>query len=111
MTILRDASTWRRWIFCVTVISSACTQFPTENQYVTDLRPQLSFKILKDGLGGAAVFVDGLVMGTAGEFAEGIASLRVLPGNHQIRVDINGTALVDEKIYMGDGVHRTILVR
>lgn len=93
------------------LLATACTQLPTEKQGVTDMRPQLSFKIMDDGLRGATVFVDGLAMGSVGEFSEGVAALRVLSGSHQIRVDLNGRVLVDEKLYVGDGVHRTILVR
>ena len=97
--------------FVVILLVTACTQLPTEKQSVTDMRPQLSFKIMDDGLRSATVFVDGLAMGSVGEFGEGVAALRVLSGNHQIRVDLNGRVLIEEKIYIGDGVHRTILVR
>jgi len=93
------------------LMMSACVQMPTEKQSVTDMRPQLSFKIMDDGLRGAKIYVDGLDMGIIGEFGEGVASLRVLSGSHQIRVDLNGRALVEEKIYVGDGVNRTILVK
>lgn len=89
----------------------ACTQMPTEKRSVVDMRPQLSFKIVDDGLRSATVFVDGLTMGSVGEFVEGVAALRVLSGNHQVRVDLNGKVLVDEKFYIGDGVNRTILVK
>lgn len=98
-------------IVLVTLLASACTQLPTEKQSVTDMRPQLSFKIMDDGLRDATVFVDGLAMGSVGQYGEGIAALRVISGNHHIRIDLNGRVLVEEKLYIGDGVNRTILVR
>lgn len=93
------------------MLISGCTQFPTEKQNVTDMRPQLSFKVLDDSLFGARIYVDGLDMGVVEDYLEGAASLRVLPGNHQIRIDRQGRTIVDEKLYMGDGVNRTILVK
>ncbi|BBJ23090.1 hypothetical protein [Candidatus Nitrotoga sp. AM1P] len=90
---------------------SACTQMPTEKQNVTDMRPQLSFKILDERLLVAKVYVDGLDMGSIGEFREGIASLRIRSGSHLIRININDQVLVEEKLYFGDGVNRTILVK
>jgi len=93
------------------VLVSACTQMPTEKQNVTDMRPQLSFKILDERLLVAKIYVDGLDMGSIGEFREGVASLRIRSGSHQIRININDQVLVEEKLYFGDGVNRTILVK
>lgn len=95
----------------VVAMMSACTQMPTEKQSVTDMRPQLSFKIFDEGLRGARIYIDGLDMGSIGDFAEGAASLRVLSGSHQIRIEMNGRVIVDEKVYAGDGVNRTINVK
>lgn len=111
MNILKRTFERTLGIVLVMLLATACTQLPTEKQSVTDMRPQLSFKIMDNGLRGATVFVDGLAMGSVGEFSEGVAALRVLSGNHQIRVDLNGRVLVEEKLYIGDGVNRTILVR
>mgnify|MGYP000113435380 CR=1 FL=1 len=95
----------------ITALMTACTQMPTEKQSVTDMRPQLSFRILDDSFREARIYVDGLDMGPIGDYVEGVASLRVLSGSHQIRVDMNGRAIVEEKLYVGDGVNRTILVK
>lgn len=93
------------------MLVSACTQMPTEKQNVRDMRPQLSFKILDDRLLDAKIYVDGLDMGSIGEFREGVASLRILSGSHQIRINTNDLILIEEKLYLGDGVNRTILVK
>jgi hypothetical protein len=102
-----------RMIQCtaIALLACACTQMPTEKQSVTDMRPQLSFKFLGDELGSAVISVDGLAMGNIGHFSDGVASLRILSGAHQIRVDLNGRVLIDEKLYVSDGVNRTILVK
>lgn len=90
---------------------SACHQMPTEKQSVSDLRPQLSFKFFDERLVTARVLVDGLDMGAAGDFQENKAALRILSGTHIVRVELGGQLIVEEKIYVGDGVNRTILVK
>ncbi len=91
--------------------ASACVQLPTEKSGVVDLRPQLNFRIT-GSTDGATVFVDGLDMGLVSSYLEGrpATSLRVLPGTHQVRVVRGGTVLADERIYVSDGVTKTILV-
>ncbi|MDO8958986.1 MAG: hypothetical protein Q7U85_04555 [Rhodocyclaceae bacterium] len=90
---------------------SACTQMPTERQGVTDLRPQLSFKITDEALRAARVLVDGLDMGAVDEYGEGVAALRILPGVHVIRVVLHGRTVIEEKLYVADGVNRTLRVQ
>lgn len=90
---------------------SACTQMPTERQNVVDLRPQLSFKFDDESLESARILIDGLDMGAAGDYREGKAALRVLSGTHIVRVVQNGRTIVEEKVYAGDGVNRSILVK
>ena len=88
-----------------------CVQMPTEKQSISDMRPQLTFKFVNDNLRNALISVDGLDMGIVGDYAEGVAALRVLPGTHVIRIKVAGQIIVDEKIYLGDGVTRSILVK
>jgi hypothetical protein len=90
---------------------SACTQMPTERQGVTDLRPQLSFRAPDENMIVARVQVDGLDMGSVGDYLDGKAALRVLAGNHMIRIDLNGQILLEERLYVGDGVNRVLLVK
>lgn len=93
------------------IITSGCTQMPTEKQSVADIRPQISFKISTEESLLAAVYVDGLNMGKVGDYVNEAAALRILPGTHVIKVDLNGRTLVEEKMYLGDGVNRSILVK
>lgn len=86
---------------------SGCVQMPTEKQSVVDQRPQISFRIAHEGQAVARVFVDRLDMGMAGDYAEGKATLRVLPGTHLVEVRLGGQQLLNERIYLADGVSRS----
>lgn len=85
---------------------AACVSYPTEKQGVVDQRPQISLRVA-DGAANARVLVDGLDMGRAGDFAEGKAALRILPGTHQLTVQDGQKVYVSEKFYVADGVSRT----
>lgn len=108
---IRKASTGLLLVLGLMVGLTACTQMPTEKQNVTDMRPSLSFKILDERLLDAKIYVDGLDMGSIGEFREGVASLRIRSGSHLIRINKNDQVIIEEKLYLGDGVNRTILVK
>ena len=93
---------------------SACVQMPTENAGIVDMRPQISFKSSLD-VAGANVFVDGLPVGSVQVYLEttekGGTALRVLPGVHQVRVVRGEQILLDERVYLADGVSKTLLVQ
>lgn len=89
----------------------ACTQMPTEKQSISDMRPQISFKAPDERVRSARVFIDGLDMGSVGNYVEGSSALRVLPGTHVLMVSLEGQVLLEEKFYVGDGVSRTFVVR
>ena len=88
-----------------------CTQWPTEKQSISDLRPGISFKAQNTALLDGKVMLDGLDMGQAKDYQEGIAMMRVLPGPHMLSVSFNGQKLLDEKIYTSDGVNQTFLLQ
>ncbi|MEO6421418.1 MAG: hypothetical protein ABIR84_01670 [Candidatus Nitrotoga sp.] len=108
---IRQTSIGLLLILGLLVELTACTQMPTEKQNVTDMRPNLSFKILDERFLDAKIYVDELDMGSIGEFREGVASLRIRSGSHHIRIIKNDQVLIEEKLYLGDGVNRTILVK
>lgn len=90
-------------------VLGGCVQMPTEKQGVSDLRPQISF--VAEGHHDAQVFIDGAAVGRVGDYLEGKAALRVLPGTHVVRV-VSGTRVVlEERFYVGDGVSRSFIVR
>lgn len=92
---------------------AGCVQMPTEKQSVVDQRPQVSFRL--DGasqrLAGARVFIDELDMGRVGDYLDGQASLRVLPGTHLVKVQLDRDVMVLERAYLGDGVVRSFIVK
>jgi hypothetical protein len=90
---------------------AGCVQVPTEKQAVSDMRPSLSFRSEGARAQGARVLIDNLDMGSIDEYQEGTAALRLLPGTHLVRVVAAGNVLLEEKLYVSDGVNRTLLVK
>jgi hypothetical protein len=88
-----------------------CTQLPTEKQSVSDLRPQIAFKVADVTRHSARIVINGLDMGLVGSYLEGTAALRILPGTHQLRVLMGSSVLLDEKFYVGEGVNRSFTVQ
>ncbi|MEO8118456.1 MAG: hypothetical protein ABI606_03940 [Rhodoferax sp.] len=90
-----------------------CVQYPTEHKSVVDLRPQISFRFnLADArMNEARILIDGLDSGRMGDFIDGQGSLRVLPGTHAVRIVSDTGVLVDERVYLGDGVTRPFIVK
>lgn len=86
---------------------TACVQMPTEKKTIVDMRPSISFRADNSLAHGARVVVDGLDMGRVGNYLEGEGALRILQGNHLLRVVHDSKILLEEKIYLGDGVNRT----
>lgn len=86
---------------------AGCARMPTENQSVVDQRPQISFHLGSDAQGAARVLVDRLDMGAAGDFAAGKGALRVLPGTHLVEVRLGSAVLLNERVYLADGVARS----
>ena len=95
----------------VVIVFAACVQYPTEKQSVVDTRPSISFRGASDGNASARVIVDNLDMGALGEFVEGRSSLRLLPGTHLVRVVLGSRLLLEERLYVGDGTNKTLLVQ
>jgi hypothetical protein len=94
---------------CMPIIQG-CVQMPTERHGIVDIRPHISFRIADAALGASRVYVDGLDMGPASAFIDGVAGLRVLPGSHLLQVRLQGMTLIDEKFYVADGVSRTFVL-
>lgn len=94
------------------VLSTACIQLPTEKQEVVDLRPQLSFSMADSSADPSIyrVFVDDLDMGAVGSYLSGKGALKVLSGTHVVRVEMQGKTVLQERLYLGDGGTKTILI-
>jgi hypothetical protein len=89
---------------------AGCVQMPTEKQGVADIRPQISF-VADRQFGDAVVYIDNTQVGRVGDFIDGRAALRILPGTHELRVVSGGSVLLNEKFYIGDGVSRSFVIR
>lgn len=89
---------------------TGCVQMPTEKQTIADMRPSISFKLTSDDTAKATVFVDGIEVGTVGNYLQGKDAVRILPGTHEIRVISNNKVLLHEKVYLSDGVNKTFIV-
>jgi len=94
-----------------TILTGGCTQMPTEKQGISDMRPQISFKTDEAKLHSARVFLDGLDMGTVGDYADGVAALRILPGTHLMRITAGSAIIFEEKFYLGDGANRAFILK
>lgn len=92
---------------------TACVQMPTEKQGISDLRPQISFSVdtADERAMSSLVFVDGIEVGAASQFRHGVNSLKILPGTHQIKVIGNGETLLEERVYIGDGVNKSFTLK
>lgn len=86
----------------------ACIQPPTSSTSVSDLRPGISFNT--SSAYDAVVFVDGQRVGVVNDFLTGHGVLRVVSGTHQVQVVRGDTTLLDERVYLGDGVNRAFRV-
>lgn len=99
-------------ILATAVVLGGCVQYPTEKAGVADSRPQLSFRITSSDvqLRTARVVVNGLDVGAVGDYLEGQAALQVLPGKNTVQVVSGDRVVLDQQVYLGDGVGRTLLI-
>ncbi|MBE0624233.1 MAG: hypothetical protein IH606_05405 [Burkholderiales bacterium] len=93
------------------ILLAGCVQMPTEKQSISDMRPQISFKVEEERAASMRILVDGLDIGVAADFIDGKAAARVLPGTHIVSVTSGGSVLLEEKVYLGDGVSRSFIVK
>ena len=93
------------------LLAGGCTQMPTEKQSISDMRPQISFKVEGERAQDSRVVVDGLDMGMVSDFVDGKGAVRVLPGMHMVSVTSGGSIVLEEKVYLGDGVSRSFIVK
>ncbi|WP_353233764.1 hypothetical protein [Diaphorobacter ruginosibacter] len=92
-------------------LMTGCVQMPTEKHAVASLKPQISFQFAAEHLAAARVRIDGLPVGSAGQFRQGEAALQIEPGTHLLQVDLGGQMLLNEKFYVGSSVLKTFDIR
>jgi hypothetical protein len=91
---------------------ASCVQMPTEKHQAVDLRPQLAFLVDNPGMDPMAldVIIDGAPVGLVATYLAGQQAVRVLPGTHVIRIVRGSTVILEEQMYLGDGITKTIRV-
>lgn len=100
-------------LIAVSAITMGCVQMPTEKQSVSDLRPQISFKanLSDQRMTSARVLIDNVDVGAVQEYLEGINTLKLQSGTHQLRIVQGNQILHDERFYAGDGVNKSFVVK
>lgn len=93
------------------VLASGCVQLPTEYQKISDIRPQISFRLLNDASSTAYVHLDGIQIGLVSDYLDGEAAARITPGPHVLRIEQHGRIILEEKFYVADGVSKSFVVR
>jgi hypothetical protein len=78
-----------------------------------DERPRLVFTFgsVNEELPSARVLVNGIDVGTLGDFAFGSGALRVSAGTHRISVTFFDRVLLEQTVTVADGERRTLSVR
>jgi hypothetical protein len=101
-------------VLALSALAVSCVNVPVQSASVVDIRPQIAFKVT-GSTSFMTVYVDGLNMGKVSDYLVGEAgragnSLRILPGPHQLVVKRGWSTIHAEKLYVGDGVSKVILL-
>lgn len=92
----------------VLVVGLTACSYPVTQTKAVDARPTLSI----DGAPqGSQLLIDGLVIGAADAYRSGKKSLRLQPGTHLVRVEHAGQVLLEEKVYLSDGLFKILTVQ
>jgi hypothetical protein len=82
--------------------------YPYPGYRVAGPEAQVKIKVGPDAVKNAAVYVDGYFAGVVDEFDGAFQSLRVVPGQHEIVVYLEGFRSIREKLYLGPNMSRKI---
>ncbi len=95
------------------VTLTGCVQMPTHSQTVVEQKANISFKFAEGDsrLANARVLVDRLDSGKVADFIDGKHSLQILSGTRRIQVINGADTILDERVYLGDGVSRPFTIK
>jgi hypothetical protein len=82
--------------------------YPYPRYRVAGPEAQVKIKVGPEAVKNAAVYVDGYFAGVVDEFDGAFQSLRVVPGQHEIVVYLEGFRSIREKLYLGPNMSRKI---
>ena len=80
---------------------------PTTTIRTVDDRPTLAFKGAPEG---AILYIDGLSMGTAGQYNGEPTVLTIEPGTHTVRVTVGNETIYEQRIFVESSL-KTITIR
>ncbi len=97
----------RNLLICLTVLALAACSYPVETTRVVDEHPAI---LVQGAPAGAMLSVDGLVAGRVTDAGGAPQAIRVEPGTHVIAVGSNGMTLLRERVFVDDGIVKTITI-
>ena len=83
-----------------------CSYSETQTR-VPESRPAIAVRNAPEE---AVVSVDGRILGAVSQFFHGDQVLRLEPGTHKVAIINQGQTLLSEKVFLGDGEVRTLIV-
>ncbi len=93
--------------FLVFVFALCSCSMPTTAVRTVDERPSLAFKGAPEG---AILFIDGLNMGSAGQYDGQSKVLVIEPGTHTVRVTVDNGVIYEQRIFVESSL-KTITLR
>lgn len=91
-------------VIAIALTLIACST-PVTQVKSLDLRPTLS---ITNAPNGSVLQINGVTVGDAGRIASGKQAIALNPGTHHVVVTLNGQMLINEKIYLGEGLNKTL---
>ena len=93
--------------FLALVFALCSCAMPISTVRTVDDRPTLAFKGAPEG---ALLYIDGLNMGTAGQYNGEPNVLTIEPGTHTVRVTINNEVIYEQRIFVESSL-KTITIK
>lgn len=98
-------------LFALMITQGCISSKPVETSSVVDDRPVLMFSF-EGGIPSQpiSIYIDDLYLGEAQKYQQGKLGLRIIAGTHIIQLRDGNRTILDQKIYLGRGVTKTIAV-
>ncbi len=84
--------------------------YPVETAHTADTRPQVTFKTQHDA-SEMVLYIDGESMGTVNDYLAGKATLHIESGTHELKVRLPNGRVHIERLYVADGVTKTVVIQ
>ncbi|HEY7774672.1 MAG TPA: hypothetical protein VIC26_15920 [Marinagarivorans sp.] len=89
-----------------------CVNNPVSTTEVIDDRPRLTFdaSALGKELSRYQLVIDGVNYGSITQYLKDESSLRIVPGNHVVDVQLDGQSIFSKTVYLGENTTRVVKV-